>query len=131
VTGTNELHGAGPLLRNRQFCIYSRTSQYCVEPEGTLSCSREPSIGPYPEPDQPVLSPRSISLSSTHLKQKQAVWPESASELYRPSDCRLSAKFVQTFADRGCHVVSVTDPYGRILGLLDRDTFSSQLYSRG
>jgi hypothetical protein len=21
-----------------------------------------------------------------------------------------------TFADRGCHVVSVTDPYGRILG---------------
>jgi CBS-domain-containing membrane protein len=25
-----------------------------------------------------------------------------------------------TFADRGCHVVSVTDPYGRILGFLDR-----------
>jgi hypothetical protein len=24
------------------------------------------------------------------------------------------------FADRGCHVVSVTDPYGRILGFLDR-----------
>jgi hypothetical protein len=21
-----------------------------------------------------------------------------------------------TFADKGCHVVSVTDPYGRILG---------------
>jgi hypothetical protein len=27
---------------------------------------------------------------------------------------------VQTFAERGCHVVSVTDPYGRILGFLDR-----------
>jgi hypothetical protein len=24
------------------------------------------------------------------------------------------------FADKGCHVVSVTDPYGRILGFLDR-----------
>jgi hypothetical protein len=39
-------------------------------------------------------------------------WPESASELYRPSDRRLSAKLVPTFADRGCHVVSVTNPYG-------------------
>jgi hypothetical protein len=37
-------------------------------------------------------------------------WPESASELYRPSDRRLSAKSVSTFMDRGCHVVSVTDP---------------------
>jgi hypothetical protein len=27
-------------------------------------------------------------------------WPESASELYRPSDRRLSAKLVATFADR-------------------------------
>jgi hypothetical protein len=42
----------------------------------------------------------------------------SASKLYRPSDCRLSAKLVPTFADRGCHVVSVTDSYGRILGFL-------------
>jgi hypothetical protein len=41
-------------------------------------------------------------------------WPESASELYRPRDRRLSAKLVLTFADRGCHVVSVTDPNGRI-----------------
>jgi hypothetical protein len=28
----------------------------------------------------------------------------------KPSDCRLSAKLVLTFADRGCRVVSVTDP---------------------
>jgi hypothetical protein len=41
------------------------------------------------------------------------------SELYRPSELRLSAKLVATFAGRGCHVVSVTDPYGRILGFLD------------
>jgi CBS-domain-containing membrane protein len=48
-------------------------------------------------------------------------WPESASELYRPSDSCLSAKLVPTFADRECHVVSVTDPYGRILGFLNRE----------
>jgi hypothetical protein len=41
-----------------------------------------------------------------------------------------------TFADRGCHVVSVTDLYGRILGFLDRSSYfffqvAAQLYSRG
>jgi hypothetical protein len=34
-------------------------------------------------------------------KNKQTPWPESTSELYRPSDLRLSAKLVPTFADRG------------------------------
>jgi hypothetical protein len=29
------------------------------------------------------------------------------------------------FADRGYHVVSVTDPYGRILGFLDRSRYFS------
>jgi hypothetical protein len=38
-------------------------------------------------------------------------WSESASELYRPSDRRLSAKCLPIFVDRGCHVVSVTDSY--------------------
>jgi hypothetical protein len=33
-----------------------------------------------------------------------------ASELYRPSDHRLSATLVSTFAHRGCHVVSLTYP---------------------
>jgi hypothetical protein len=51
---------------------------------------------------------------------KQTPWLEFASELYRQNDRRLSAKLVPTSADRGCHVVSVTDPYGRILGFLDR-----------
>jgi hypothetical protein len=32
---------------------------------------------------------------------------------------------LQTFADRGCHVVSVTDPYCRILGFLDRNHYFS------
>jgi hypothetical protein len=36
----------------------------------------------------------------------------------RRSDCQLSA-------DRGCHVVSVMDPYGSILGFLDRSRYFS------
>jgi hypothetical protein len=58
-----------------------------------------------------------------HLKK--APWSESASELYRPRNRRLSAKWLPTFADKGCHVVSVTDPYGRILGSLDRSRYFS------
>jgi hypothetical protein len=62
--------------------------------------------------------------------------PESASKLYRPSDLHLCLKLVPTFADRGCHVVSVTDSYGCILGFLNRSRYfffqvASQLYSRG
>jgi hypothetical protein len=52
-------------------------------------------------------------------------WSESASELYRPSDSRFSAKLMPTFADRECHVVSVTDPYGRIRNFLDRSHYFS------
>jgi hypothetical protein len=52
-------------------------------------------------------SPSFLSVKKKH-KLKQTPRSESASELYRPSDRRLSAKWLPTFADRGCHVVSVT-----------------------
>jgi hypothetical protein len=42
-----------------------------------------------------------------------APWLWSASELYRPSDRRLLTKFVPTFTDRGCRVVSATGSHGR------------------
>jgi hypothetical protein len=66
---------------------------------------------------------------SRRNEKKLTPWPQSASELYRPSD-RLSAKLVPTSAD------SVTDPYGPILGFLDRNRYfffqvAPQLYSRG
>jgi hypothetical protein len=43
---------------------------------------------------------------------------------------------IQLFADRGCRVVSATDPHGRILGFLDRSRYyffqvAPHLYSRG
>jgi hypothetical protein len=67
---------------------------------------------------------------------KKTPWSESTSELYRPNDRRLLAKLVSTFADRGCHVVSVIDPYGRNIGFLDRNRYfffevALHLYSRG
>jgi hypothetical protein len=48
----------------------------------------------------------------------------------------MSAKLVSTFADKGCHVVSATDPHGRILGFLGRSRYyffqvAPELYSRG
>jgi hypothetical protein len=74
--------------------------------------------------------------SLPQVSKKKTPWSESTSELYRPSDRRLSAKLLPTFADRGCHVVSVTEPYGRNLGYLDRSRYffyqvAPQLYSRG
>jgi hypothetical protein len=64
------------------------------------------------------------------------MWPVAANEMYRPSDLHLSAKLVPTFADRGCYVVSVTDPYCSILGFLDWSRYfffhvAPQLFSRG
>jgi hypothetical protein len=45
-------------------------------------------------------------------------YTDRATADYRRSDC-------QRFADRECHVVSVTDLYGRILGFLDRSRYFS------
>jgi hypothetical protein len=74
-----------------------------------------------------------FDVSTTKLKTP---WSESESELYRPSDHRLPAKLVPTSEDRGRHVFSVTDPYGHVLGFLDRSRYiflqvPPQLYSRG
>jgi hypothetical protein len=76
-----------------------------------------------------------IRIGIKHIKNWTPC-PESASELYRWSGSRFPAKLMPTFADRGCYVVSVTDPYGRILDFLDQSRCFSfqaapQLYSRG
>jgi hypothetical protein len=36
---------------------------------------------------------------------------------------RLTAKLMPTFVDKGCCVVSIKDPYGRILGFIDRSRY--------
>jgi hypothetical protein len=65
------------------------------------------------------------ALSSSNHKKKPPPLSESASELYPPSDRHLLAKWLPTFADRRFHVVSMTDPYGRILRFLDRSRYFS------
>jgi hypothetical protein len=57
---------------------------------------------------------------AVQMENNKTPWPESATELYRHNDSRLLAKLVATFEYGGCHVVSVTDQYGRILCFLDR-----------
>jgi hypothetical protein len=42
-------------------------------------------------------------------------------------DHRFLIKLVPTFADRECHIVSVTDPHGHILIFLDRSCYFSML----
>jgi hypothetical protein len=37
----------------------------------------------------------------------------------------LVGEVIANFADKECHVDSVTDPYGRILGFLDRSRYFS------
>jgi hypothetical protein len=59
-------------------------------------------------------------LSLNVLRTSQ--WPESANDLYRPNDSRLS-KLKPTSVEIGCRVVSTTDPYRRILGFLDRSRY--------
>jgi hypothetical protein len=49
---------------------------------------------------------------------------------------QLVGEVSANFSDTGCHVVSVTDPYGSSLGFLDRSRYfffhvAPQLYSRG
>jgi hypothetical protein len=54
----------------------------------------------------------------------------------QPERSQLVSEISAKFVDRGCHVFSVTDPYGRILGFLGRSRYfffqlAPQLYSRG
>jgi CBS-domain-containing membrane protein len=64
-----------------------------------------------------------IMPKSENYKKNSMVWVRART--IQPSDRRLSAKWLPTFADRGCHVVSVTDPNGRILGFLGRSRYFS------
>jgi hypothetical protein len=69
---TNYIHGAEPFSRSRQLCSYSRTAQHFMEPESSLPCSQEPSIGPYLEPDQsspyhPIVSNINFNIIHTYV----------------------------------------------------------------
>jgi hypothetical protein len=62
----------------------------------------------------------SLRICLKRLTNTQTPWLESASELYRPSDRRLSAKLVPTLADRGCRVVSATNPPQSLISVFQK-----------
>jgi hypothetical protein len=83
-------------------------------PSGTTSaeaCGHGPNLA---ATDSVCRVRTSVGTTLTRCKQPEphtnSVDFESASELYRSSDRRRSAKLVPTLADRGCHVVSATSP---------------------
>jgi hypothetical protein len=53
-----------------------------------------------------------------HGLSPRANYTNRATAACRRSDCQL-------FVDKGCHVVSMTDPYSRNLGFLDRSRYFS------
>jgi hypothetical protein len=58
------------------------------------------------------------------LKHKLATdYFKAASELYRPSDRRISKKLVPAFKDSECRTVSATNSYSSILGFLNRSCY--------
>jgi hypothetical protein len=59
-----------------------------------------------------------IYKTKLHGLSPRANYTDRATAACRRSDCQL-------FADRGCHVASVTDLYGLILGFLDRSRYFS------
>jgi hypothetical protein len=71
-------------------------------------------------------------VQKTNKQTKETPWPESASQLYLPSDSRLSAKLLPTFADREVSLGQC----GHYLSFLDWSRYfffqvAPQLYSRG
>jgi hypothetical protein len=76
-----------------------------------------------------------FSSLKTNKHKKKTPWPQSANELYRPSNRRLSAKLVPTFAVRGVAWSAQQIPTAVNLGFLDRSRyfftqFTPQLSSR-
>jgi hypothetical protein len=66
--------------------------------------------------------PMDLMLTISELRRNRPTLLRGLSPQANYTDRRLSAKLVPTCADRGCYVVSVTEPYGRILGFLNRKT---------
>jgi hypothetical protein len=58
------------------------------------------------------------NIKKLHGLSPRANYTDRATAACRRSDCQL-------FVYRGCHVVSVMDPYGSILGFLDRSRYLS------
>jgi expansin (peptidoglycan-binding protein) len=64
------------------------------------------------------------------------MWLSQRANYINRATAACQRSYCQLLGDRGCHVVSVTDLYGRIFGFLDRSRHffyqvAPQLYARG
>jgi hypothetical protein len=105
-------------------CSYPRDSRLCVPESWSVLDGIDRISSTCPESNSDNLA-RSQSLQQqTYQTKKKTSVALVSKRTIRPSDRRLSAKLMPTFADRGCRVVRATDPHGRILGFLDRSHHS-------
>jgi hypothetical protein len=93
-----------------------------------LTWPRHSLIYTYSEPVRPYTSPSKVKQNSVASVRKRTIPTERP-----PLVSEVSANFLRI---EGYHVVSVTNPYGRILGFLGRNRYcffqvAPQLYSRG
>jgi hypothetical protein len=104
------------------FAFLTRRVKFCFE---ILGLAKMPLILAQNNPHVTTRK-RSIVCNLLAFKRKKNLhglspltnYIDRATAAFRRSDCQL-------FADRLCHVVSVTDPCGRILGFLDRSRYFS------
>jgi hypothetical protein len=113
------------------YCIDYRRSP--TDPGPRPQCARLVSSHPG-EPGKPGRA--KVNLRTATAKILVLLKLRGLSQRANYTDRRLSVKLVTNLADRGCDVVSVTDPYGRIFGSLDRSRYFffqivPKLYSRG
>jgi hypothetical protein len=97
--------------RREYICIQSRSSWFSPH---TASSYQEVALYYMPNDDDDNNS----NNKKLHGLSPRVNYTDRATAACRLSDCQHSA-------DRGCHVVSVTNPYGRILGFLDRSRYFS------
>jgi CBS-domain-containing membrane protein len=99
--------------KHRNYCWpYFRTVRFVVQKKMCLIAKIDVAETRLTSSPKHLFMSMSVGLIWTKLNS--VAWVRERTN--RPSDRRLSVKLVLTFADRGSHMVNVTDPYGRILG---------------
>jgi hypothetical protein len=95
--------------------IAKRRNCQTKEEEQDKIWSRVPKGGPIPRRTGRLTVGRKKNSNSTVALVR---------ELTIPTERPPLVGVLPTFTDRGCSVISATDPYGRILGFIDRSRYS-------
>jgi hypothetical protein len=101
-----------------------------------LSTTIEASVGPEMKPGPDLVSQYLIMCCVDRYVRSNGGMPIIRLNEQQTSNTSTEFVSLKLFEDRGSHVFSVTVPYGRILGFLDRSRYfffqvAPQLYSPG